>query len=210
MKSDRPRPYEMRDRLVAKEATARRIVGAMYERLLRDHYDDITLRAVADDAGVTVQTVLRHFSSKEALLEAVLTGASAGIGPYRDGADVATTAGIVDVVLTQYEHDGDALIRLLALGQRLDVAERAMERGRRSHQDWLERCLEEEFPLAGSARTVAVTAAVAATDVYTWQLCRRDRSLSIPQTTEVMEALLRGAIRTPATSERHRDEGNER
>ncbi|HLX87703.1 MAG TPA: TetR/AcrR family transcriptional regulator, partial [Acidimicrobiales bacterium] len=75
MKSARqevPRQYTMRARAAGVEATRQRIIGVMIRCCLEDWYDEITLRDVADGAGVSLQTVLNHFSSKEGLLEATL------------------------------------------------------------------------------------------------------------------------------------------
>ena len=38
------------------------------DRLMTQWYDQITLDAVAEDAGVTVQTILRRFDGKDGLL----------------------------------------------------------------------------------------------------------------------------------------------
>ena len=57
------RHYAQRARAQATEATARRIVDAFLARLMAQWFDEITLDRVAEDAGVTVQTVVRRFGS---------------------------------------------------------------------------------------------------------------------------------------------------
>src|SRR5215472_153231 len=62
------RQYTQRARAEAAEATGRRIVEAFLARLMGQWFDEITLDQVAEDAGVTVQTVVRRFGGKEGLL----------------------------------------------------------------------------------------------------------------------------------------------
>jgi AcrR family transcriptional regulator len=62
------RRYVMGARAEAAEETGRRIVEAFLGRVMTEWYDQITLDRVAEDAGVTVQTVVRRFGSKEGVL----------------------------------------------------------------------------------------------------------------------------------------------
>ena len=48
------RRYDMCARAESAVATGERIVTAATSRLTRDYYDDVTLDAIAADAGVTV------------------------------------------------------------------------------------------------------------------------------------------------------------
>ena len=70
MKSDDRRPYRMTNRAEAANATAERILDAVTELFWERPTDQVVLRDVADRAGVTVQTVIRKFGGKEALLAA--------------------------------------------------------------------------------------------------------------------------------------------
>src|SRR6266545_3349860 len=60
----KPRRYTQGARAQAAEATALRIVDAFLTRLMKQWFDEITLDGVAEDAGVTVQTVVRRFGGK--------------------------------------------------------------------------------------------------------------------------------------------------
>jgi hypothetical protein len=66
----RQRPYRMRARAWAAEATARAITAAARALFAERAYDEVSLPAIADRAAVTVQTVLRRFGSKEELFAA--------------------------------------------------------------------------------------------------------------------------------------------
>src|SRR5690348_6392232 len=64
------RQYRMRARARSTEATRETILDAVevaFEELL---FDEITLEAIAERSGVSVQTILRHFGSKEGLYAA--------------------------------------------------------------------------------------------------------------------------------------------
>ena len=64
-------------------------------------------------------------------------------------------------------------------------------RGRRGHQDWVERVFAGALTgLRGVARKRRVAQLVAATDVYTWKLLRRDKELSREQTITAIRELL--------------------
>src|SRR6516164_9274175 len=74
MKSDAAlstkRAYRQGARAEAAEATGRRIVDAFLGALETRWLEDITLDQVAQEAGVTVQTVIRRFGGKDGLLMA--------------------------------------------------------------------------------------------------------------------------------------------
>src|SRR5918994_3975148 len=63
------RKYDMALRDAAKSATRDAIVAATIDTFMTERTFAITLASVAERAGVTVKTVLRHFGSREALLD---------------------------------------------------------------------------------------------------------------------------------------------
>lgn len=70
MQSSAKRPYRMRARVEAAAETGRRILRAAIGLGPEILSDQATLDDVAERAGVTVQTVLRRFGSKEGLIVA--------------------------------------------------------------------------------------------------------------------------------------------
>ena len=60
------KPYSMELRAAAAEATRERILSAAADVFLEGWYDDVTIAAIAKRAGVSGQTVINHFGSKEA------------------------------------------------------------------------------------------------------------------------------------------------
>src|SRR4051812_18036243 len=67
---DAKRTYRMTARAEAAQATAERILDAAVEVFWEHPTDQIPLDAVARRAGVTKQTVLRRFGSKDELVAA--------------------------------------------------------------------------------------------------------------------------------------------
>src|SRR4051812_39784956 len=63
------RTYEMRVRKESAAATRSAIVDAAIDAFMAERSLAFTLGSVADRAGVTVKTVLRHFGSREALID---------------------------------------------------------------------------------------------------------------------------------------------
>ncbi|HYA69092.1 MAG TPA: helix-turn-helix domain-containing protein, partial [Acidimicrobiales bacterium] len=68
------------------------MLRATFELWLERPYDEVTLEAVAELAGVSRQTVLRHFGSKEGLVVAVVDWAGSEEDAARriESGDVAT------------------------------------------------------------------------------------------------------------------------
>jgi AcrR family transcriptional regulator len=179
MKS-KSRPYRMRARADAAAETARRIVNAMQELFAERPYDRITVDAVATRAGVTVQTVLRRFGSKEGLLVAAAREGRAQIVAQRGAAPVGNRATAVANLFDHYERWGRIVMRLLEQEERVPQIGVIAREGRRTHAEWVDRVFEPELVrLRGRARARRRTQLIALTDVYVWKLLRRD--LAVPR-----------------------------
>jgi AcrR family transcriptional regulator len=184
MKSER-RPYRQTARAAAATATRERILDVATEHFLQRYYDEATLAAIAREAGVSQQTVINHFTSKEGLLEAAVDR----IDPERHrraGADDPVAAVVAD-----YEPHGDATIRMIALEERVPALAPFLSRGRAGHRAWVQEAFAAQLPPEGDpAREQAVNLHVVATDIFTWKLLRRDMGLSRAETVEAMRALV--------------------
>lgn len=179
MKSKKPvRQYSQTARAQSAEATGRRIVEAFLARLMKQWYDEITLDRVAEDAGVTVQTVVRRFGGKEGLLASTVKVIGTQVDARRaaPGSDVALH---VDHLVEDYEQIGDTVLRLLASESRHPALTEFLDYGRRSHREWVTTAFADALGgLKAPQRERAVDALVVVTDVYAWKILRRDRQLS--------------------------------
>lgn len=184
----------MRARAAGVEKTRRRILDAAYglsaERLLTD----ISLDAVARSAEVSVQTVLRQFGSRAGLIEATTAHAMEMVTEERQ-APPGDVPQAIRVLVDHYELRGDAVVLMLAQESTDPTVAALVETGRAYHRTWVE---EVFAPLVvtvpDEVRDATLDLLVIATDVYTWKLLRRDRSLSRPvveeRITQLTEAVL--------------------
>ena len=74
------RTYRMGARADAVEASRERMARAALARFIAEPYDAVTIASVAKDAGVSHQTVLNHFDSKEGLFTSTRRPATATCG----------------------------------------------------------------------------------------------------------------------------------
>lgn len=196
MKSEpKTRPYRMTARAESAARTGRDILEATVALWRERALDEITLRAIADRAGVSVQTVIRRFGSKDGVVEACIEGDVAGVRVERDRAPTGDVEGAVDVLLTHYERDGDAIVRTLDLEDRLEAARAVAERGRREHREWCARVFAPFLPPSDrEAYDTRLDAFVAVTDLYLWKLLRRDVGRTAGETKRALRTLLDGLI----------------
>ncbi|HET6509062.1 MAG TPA: TetR/AcrR family transcriptional regulator [Baekduia sp.] len=184
------RQYRMRERAASTAATRQRIIDATLELYLEQWFDDITLKQIAARAGVALQTVVNHFGTKEDVAAAVLEYQAEG-RLARPPATPDDVAGAIDILIDNYEHVGDAVIRALALEVRRPALRTFLDGGRADHRRWV----EASFPAAltglrGAARQRRLDLLACATDVYTWKLLRRDRGLGAAATKKAIRELV--------------------
>ena len=134
------RPYRQTVRAAAAAATRERILDVATEQFLQRFYDEVTLAAIAKEAGVSQQTLINHFGSKERLLQDVADR----LDPERFRRELADDP--VEGVVADYEPAGDATIRLLALEERVPAVAPFLARGRAGHRAWVEQAFAAQLP----------------------------------------------------------------
>ena len=188
------RPYRQTARALAAEQNGTRIVDAFERRLREGWFDQITLEQVAQDAGVTVQTIIRRFGGKDGLLEAAWQRLDEEIQERRR-APAGDVRGAVRVIVADYEQIGDLVMRALAQEERHPAFKATNDIGRAHHRDWIEEAFAPWLiGLPREARRRRVDALVAATDLYLWKLFRRDMGRPARHVESVMLDLVKGVI----------------
>lgn len=179
MKTRRPvRPYRMVARAEAAAATHARIVEAALLRLSERPFDEVSLADVARDAGVTVQTVLRRFGSKEGLAEAATELGLERVRARRWSAPPGDVGGAVRALLAHYEEWGERSLRFLAQEERVPAMRRVVAVARALHHEWVDHVFAGRLARErGAARARLRARLVAVTDVCTWKVLRRDLGL---------------------------------
>lgn len=189
------RAYRMVERAQAAEATAERILAAAEQVFGGQPYDQASLREVADRSGVTVQTVMRRFGSKDALFVEMTRSRSAQIRAARDAAPVGDVAGLVRVLVDSYERVGTLQLHLLAQEGRTESITAAVRGGRRYHHAWVARMFAPWLDgLDAGARRRLAARLVAVTDLYTWKVLRTDVGLGRRATDDALRDLIEGAL----------------
>lgn len=215
--SGRQRPYRQTTRARATERTRETLLQAASEEVERDGWEQASLEAVAQRAGVTKQTALRHFGSKKGLLDAVIGRTSSIVVKERDEAPVGDVPGAVANLVRHYERYGeivtrllpyrDAVVRVLGEEHRESFARRAVDRGHEVHEQWVLRTFEPQLsPLRGEQREQRLAQLVAVCDVYMWKILRRDLGLSIERTEATLIELIERLVEPDAPRQQpHRD-----
>lgn len=192
----------MTARAAAAEATRARVVDAACEAFEQHWYDEVTLRGVASDAGVALQTVVNHFGTKEALFAAAAERSHERIRSARWEAEPGDVEGIIGVLVDDYERHGDMYVRNLAVEGRVLVVGPTVERGRREHRGWVEHVFAATLQgLDDAARERLLDQLVVATDVYTWKLLRRDQGRDRDHTVQALCGLVRALQLTALTTQ---------
>jgi AcrR family transcriptional regulator len=191
----RKRPYTMRARAEAAQRLSERLTEAAVELWLERSYDEITLQQVADRAGVSLSTVVRRFGSKEQMLEAIVAAFGTQEVALRGSVATGDVEAAVHELVAAYERGGDAVIRNIALEERIPAVAAWVERGRRRHREWVARVFAEWLP-ARDHRDYRRRRSqfVVATDLYTWKILRRDQGLSRRHTEAAMRELIEALV----------------
>ena len=107
------RPYKQVARAKAQEQTRETLLQAATEEVEQDSWSQASLESVAGRAGVSKQTVLRHFGSKQGLLDAVISRTGSIMVKERNEAPIGDIPGAVANLMRHYERYGDIVVRLL-------------------------------------------------------------------------------------------------
>jgi AcrR family transcriptional regulator len=181
------RKYSLGARAEAMEANRERIVAAALELFLARYYDEVALEDIAARAGVSLPTVTRHFGKKEAILHVIWERETETVTQRRNVAP-GDAAAAARVLVADYEINGLATVRALALEERMPELKAVLDRGRKSHRAWVETTFAPWLAAcAAQERTRRVAQLALAGDVYAWKLWRLDFGLSRAETTSVMQ-----------------------
>lgn len=195
----------MRARAAAVEETRRKILDATFALSAERLIPEIGLEAVAQSAGVSVQTVLRQFGSRAGLFEATADHASRVVAKERR-APAGNVQEALRVLLDHYELRGDFAVMLLAQESADPVVGKVVENGRAMHREWVRGVFAPFLePLADPSREQAVDLLVVATDVYAWKLLRRDRMLDRHATEERINRLVSAVLAEVSSAQPSRE-----
>ena len=198
--SPETRAYRMTARAAAAEQTGEQILDAMLRRFAELPYDRIRLEDVASDAGVTVQTVIRRFGSKHALLAAVIEREAARVAADRAAAAGDDPRATISALVRFYENHGALILKMYAEAHQAPGVPELATRSREYHVAWCRHVFSQA--LGGTTdratRRRRLAQVVAICDATTWRILRFDGRLSARQTEEALLEMLLPLL--PATS----------
>lgn len=187
------RPYKQVARARAQQRTREALLDVANEELYEGRWSKASLDALATKAGVTKQTLLRHFGSKEGLVEEAIRRISEIVRRERAKAPIGDVDGAVRNLMDHYERWGDRVLRVLAEEHRFPLLHKMTDRGREVHLEWVARTFAPQLDeLEGEARARRTAQLVAVCDVYMWKLLRRDMKLDVKQTQVALIELIEG------------------
>ncbi|MDQ2630159.1 MAG: TetR/AcrR family transcriptional regulator [Actinomycetota bacterium] len=185
------RQYRMQERARSTEATREAILEAAEVAFEELFFDEMTLAEIARRSGVSVQTVLRHFESKEGLFMASMLHVGGKMARDRNLVPVGDVKGIVDDLVDHYENYGNRLLRMLAQEEREPALRQLADVGRIVHVEWCKQAFAPALEgLRGAKHGRRLAQFVTGTDIYVWKLLRRDRGLSVKETKLAMREML--------------------
>jgi AcrR family transcriptional regulator len=185
------RTYKQVARAKAAERTREALLDAAMEEFFEDRWQKTSLETLAAKAGVTKQTLLRHFGSKDGLLLQAIVRSGSQIFDQRWSVPAGDVAGAVENLLDHYEDWGERALRIGAWMEGPVLLAKLSQMARQVHYDWVGYVFGSWLEnLAEPERSRLRATLIALCDVHTWQLLSRDLGLERPE----LHATLTGAI----------------
>jgi len=189
------RTYRQTTRARATRQTTERVLQAAHDLFLRLPFDQVTFNAVATEAGVGVQTVIRRFGTKDGLARAVgdwvAPQVAANLGEPVSG-DPAQVAG---AFARHYERWALLTERTLHQQDASPVLAEQAEGGRRAHRAWVAAAFAPRLGALGpDARRQTLARLVAVTGVELWLVLRRDEGLEHDEACAALTDLMRAVL----------------
>lgn len=186
------RRYTMRDRAESTAKTRDRILDAVISLSEERLSLEIVLADVSERAGVSVQTVLRHFGSRQGLFEQAQVRQVAQVRAERS-TPIGDAASAVRTIVVFYDRIGEWSLRLQAQEHSDKLSRQTVRLGRRVHREWVEEVFAPQLK-GRNDREELVDLLVVATDVLTWKILRRDGGMDRSATCKRMLRLVHAIL----------------
>jgi AcrR family transcriptional regulator len=185
------RPYKKVAREQSQQRTREALLEAAIDEFYADRWGKASLEALAARAGVTKQTLLRHFGSKEGLLIQALVRGAAQVLDERWSAPVGDIDGAIENLLDHYELWGRRARQIGAWQDAPSVLAKLSRAGRQLHYQWVDFAFAPELEgLDGATHARHRAELIVICDVQTWWILAHD--LELPRAE--IKAILIGMI----------------
>jgi AcrR family transcriptional regulator len=173
-----PRPYRQVARAQSRERTRDALIEAAVDEFFGDRWQESSLESLAAQAGVTKQTLLRHFGSKNGLLLQALIRSASNMFDQRWRVSPGNVAGAVENLLDHYEAWGERSRRIGSWQGGPAMLAQLSKMARQVHYDWIDYVFApwlKGMPEPARARRRATL--IALCDVQTWWILAHDLGL---------------------------------
>jgi AcrR family transcriptional regulator len=192
------RPYKKVAREQSQQRTREALLEAAIEEFYSDRWSTTSLETLATRAGVTKQTLLRHFGSKEGLLIQALVRGAAQVLDERWSTPVGDVDGALENLLQHYEVWGRRARQIGAWQDAPSVLAKLSRAGRQMHYQWVEFAfgpqLEGLDEAAFSRRRAEL---IVICDVQTWWILAHDLELPRAEVKATLAGMIDRAVGAP-------------
>lgn len=179
----------------AQQHTRDALLDAADDEFDKGGWQKASLEAIAKRAGVTKQTLLRHFGSKDGLLLQALMRGGAQVLEQRWNAPAGDVEGAVDNLLDHYETWGERALRIGAWQSGPAMLAMLSKAARQVHYDWVEYAFAPWLEhLDGKGRARRRAALIALCDVQTWWILSHDLGLERSEVHAILTDLIERLI----------------
>jgi AcrR family transcriptional regulator len=178
-KQESTREYKQVERAKAQERTREALIAAATDEFFEGNWLKTSLDSLSRKAGVTRQTLLRHFGSKDGLLMQSLMRGATQVRDQRWSTPTTDISGAVENVIDHYEEWGERSVRIGAWQRGPTVLALFANAARQIHYDWVEHAFAgwlDKFDDETRAERQAIL--VVLCDVQTWWILSNDLGLS--------------------------------
>lgn len=173
------RPYKQVARAQAQERTRDALLDAAVDEFYGDRWQQTSLETLAGKAGVTKQTLLRHFGSKDGLLLQALIRSASQVFDQRWSVTPGNLEDAVENLLDHYEAWGERSRRIGAWQGGPAMLAQLSRMARQIHYDWVDHVFGSWLePLSGPVRARRRATLIALCDVQTWWIFAHDLGLA--------------------------------
>jgi AcrR family transcriptional regulator len=185
------RPYRQRARAQAADERTERIMRAADQLFREVPFEQLTLAAVAERAGVGLQTLIRRVGTKDGLVRAAMQHGAPQLQRFRGEIPPPDPERVAAIVCEQYEQTGDTIDRMIRQEDSSPALKEAVTAGRAAHADWVGRTFAQVLAGRPAADRPELRARlIAITGVELYLVIRRDCGLDPVQTRRAVTALL--------------------
>jgi AcrR family transcriptional regulator len=194
------RPYRQVARAETQQRTREALLDAATAELYEGDWPNASLTSLAAKAGVTKQTLLRHFGSKEGLLVQTLVRGAEEIRDQRWSTPPGDAPAAIKNLLEHYDTWGERAMRVGSWQGESGVLAVLSQGARQLHYQWVEHAFEPWLSqLSEGPRRRTRAALIVLCDVQSWWILSHDLRLERGEVqavlTDLVERLLSGHSR---------------